>query len=118
MSDEILKECSSDCGCMAEIGTIIHENDTVYDFKLEGNKEKVLETFAKYEETINATCKNLSATGMSIELKDGSLKINDSIQVILNDNQEAVPALNATAKVVRIINEDLKQYGIAFIASE
>ena len=43
MSDEILKECSSDCGCMAEIGTIIHENDTVYDFKLEGNKEKVLE---------------------------------------------------------------------------
>ena len=70
------------------------------------------------EETINATCKNLSATGMSIELKDGSLKINDSIQVILNDNQEAVPALNATAKVVRIINEDLKQYGIAFIASE
>ena len=54
MSDEILKDCSSDCGCMAEIGTIIHENDTVYDFKLEGNKEKVLETFAKYEEAAKA----------------------------------------------------------------
>ncbi len=39
--DKILKDCGCECGCSVEIGTVITDKDTVYDFNLTGTKEEV-----------------------------------------------------------------------------
>ncbi len=65
--------------------------------------------------TISADCLNISATGMCISLSSGKLSIGQMIHVHLEDNDEGVPALNAQAKVVRIIDPKLGQYGIQFL---
>jgi uncharacterized protein YfcZ (UPF0381/DUF406 family) len=48
MSNDILKECSEQCGCTAEIGTVIGENDTEYTFELKGAKDDVEALYQKY----------------------------------------------------------------------
>lgn len=45
---ELFKECGTDCGCTAEIGTVIHENDKVYEFTLEGIRDEVIAKFDNY----------------------------------------------------------------------
>lgn len=60
MADEIFKECCTDCGCTAEIGTVIHEDDTVYEFELKGSKEDVLATFEKYQEAAKKADSNVA----------------------------------------------------------
>lgn len=48
--DEVFKEACSDCGCTAEVGTIIGENDVTYECELNGTKEEVIQTFTEYEQ--------------------------------------------------------------------
>ncbi len=47
-------------------------------------------------------CKDLSATGMLIELAEESFDAGDSIMLSLGTGDNRVPPLNAEAKVLRI----------------
>jgi hypothetical protein len=57
--------------------------------------------------TINGTelhgiCKDLSSTGMSIQLMEESLKAGDEIEVLLDTEDSRFPPLNAEAVVLRL----------------
>lgn len=66
---------------------------------------------------ITAECLNISATGMSIYLKTGTLNIGDNIQVKFEDPGEDLPMLDAKAKVVRVIDAKTNKYGIQFLSN-
>ncbi|MBP3748795.1 MAG: PilZ domain-containing protein [Ruminobacter sp.] len=87
-----------------------------------GNKER--RTFIRVELPIecrvirqdavyDAKCLDLSATGMSLILKNGSLEVGDAIQVI-SDDEDDMPHIDAQAKVVRVIDQRSCKYGIKF----
>lgn len=66
---------------------------------------------------MEAECLNISATGMSLNLENGSLSIDDIIEIKLDDSDEDLPPLDAKAKVIRIIDAKTKKYGIQFLTS-
>ena len=89
---------------------------------MSGNKER--RTFIRVELPIecrvilkgsvyDAKCLDLSATGMSLLLKNGSLAVGDSIQVI-SDDADDMPHIDAQAKVVRVIDPRPCKYGTKF----
>lgn len=51
--------------------------------------------------TLQAVCKDISATGMSFELDESSIEIGTSIKVYIASTSSQIPSLSATAKVVR-----------------
>ena len=54
--DQVLKDCSTACGCTADIGTVISPEDYFYDFSLSGTKEEVEVTYSKYVEEAKKVC--------------------------------------------------------------
>lgn len=69
------------------------------------------------EQKLEAECINISATGMSIRLKEQILEVNDKVTVIIDDNSSNIPALNTEAIVVRVIDSQARQYGLQFTNS-
>ena len=69
------------------------------------------------QKKIQAECINISATGMSVRLKNEVLAVNDKVTVILDDDSSDVPSLNTEAVVVRIIDAQARQYGLQFANS-
>ncbi len=61
---------------------------------------------------LQGICKDLSSTGMSIQLTDLCLKAGDEVEVQLGTDDLRFPPLNALAKVLRISEE-----GDVFIAA-
>ncbi|WP_019613956.1 PilZ domain-containing protein [Psychromonas ossibalaenae] len=61
---------------------------------------------------LQGVCKDLSSTGMSIQLTDLSLRAGDEIEVQLGTDDLRFPPLNAQAKVLRI-----NEQGDVFIAA-
>lgn len=51
-------------------------------------------------------CKDLSSTGMSIQLTEKSLKAGDQIEVLLDTDDSRFPPLNAQAVVLRLLEQD------------
>lgn len=55
----------------------------------------------KGDTELQGVCKDLSSTGMSIELTQSQLKEGDQIQVMLATQDSRFPPLNADATVLR-----------------
>jgi len=51
---------------------------------------------------LQGTCKNLSSSGMSIQLIEANLNPSDQIQVLLTIQDHYLPPLNIEAKVMRV----------------
>jgi hypothetical protein len=60
----------------------------------------------KGESELQGICKDLSSTGMSIQLTDKSLKAGDQIEVLLDTDHPSFPPLNAQAVVLRLLEQD------------
>ncbi|MBF7072934.1 PilZ domain-containing protein [Glaciecola sp. MH2013] len=48
-----------------------------------------------------AICKDISATGMSLEIEEASMEIGTLLEVAIESNNDQIPSLNAKAKVLR-----------------
>jgi c-di-GMP-binding flagellar brake protein YcgR len=65
---------------------------------------------------IDGVCRDLSATGMSIEL-DEPLEVNTELKVKVGSTNNGVPSLDAIAKVIRCTSLETDEYliGLEFI---
>ncbi len=52
-------------------------------------------------QSMNAVCRDISATGMSIELEASDIEIGALLEITIESNNEQIPSLVAKAKVVR-----------------
>lgn len=50
---------------------------------------------------MQAVCRDISATGMSIELEQKEIVLGSMLEVVIESNNEQIPSLVAKAKVVR-----------------
>ena len=50
---------------------------------------------------ISAVCRDISATGMSLELESPSVEVGGLMEITIETNGEQIPSLVAKAKVVR-----------------
>jgi hypothetical protein len=57
------------------------------------------------QRTIQAICKDISATGMSLEIEQAAMEIGTLLDVSIESNNDQIPSLNATAKVLRCTSE-------------
>jgi c-di-GMP-binding flagellar brake protein YcgR len=55
--------------------------------------------------TIQAICKDISATGMSLEVSEASIELGTQVEVSIESTSSQIPSLSAKAKVVRCIPE-------------
>ncbi|WP_026375046.1 PilZ domain-containing protein [Aestuariibacter salexigens] len=53
--------------------------------------------------TLQAVCKDISATGMSFEIEESSIEMGTQVQVCIESTSSQIPSLSATAKVVRCV---------------
>lgn len=106
--------------------SIITTRNLTRGFKMENNRER--RTFIRVELPVDCTittdttkltaeCLDISATGMSVFLKAGTLKLGELIKVKFENPGDDLPMLDAKAKVVRIIDEKAKKYGIQFMTN-
>ncbi|MFC3121646.1 PilZ domain-containing protein [Agaribacter flavus] len=51
--------------------------------------------------SLSAVCRDISATGMSLELDLPSIELGASVAVTIESNSDQIPTLEAKAKVVR-----------------
>ena len=63
---------------------------------------------------LQGTCKDLSSTGMSIQLIKADLNPGDQIQVLLDTHDSRFPPLDVEAEVLRAQEQD----GIYIVATE
>ncbi len=55
--------------------------------------------------TISAICKDISATGMSLEIEHASMEVGTLLDVSIESNSDQIPSLSAKAKVLRCTAE-------------
>lgn len=55
--------------------------------------------------TMQAVCKDISATGMSLEVDEPSIEIGTQVTVSIDSNSSQIPSLAAVASVVRCVPE-------------
>ena len=63
---------------------------------------------------LQGTCKDLSSTGMSIQLIEANLNPGDQIQVRLDTRDSRFPPLDVEAKVLRVRDQN----GVYIVATE
>ena len=51
--------------------------------------------------TLQAICKDISATGMSFEVEEQTVELGTRIEVSIESTSSQIPSLSASAKVVR-----------------
>jgi hypothetical protein len=67
------------------------------------------------ERNITAICRDLSASGMSLDVPESYFSLNDSVSIFLPTGDSRVPPLQAEAKVTRIDNSgEHFQIGVEF----
>ena len=57
------------------------------------------------QRTMQAICKDISATGMSLEIEQPSIEIGTLLDVSIESNSDQIPSLSAKAKVIRCTAE-------------
>ena len=50
-------------------------------------------------------CKDISATGMSLEVDEPSIEVGTQVSVSIDSTSSQIPSLSAVAKVVRCVPE-------------
>ena len=63
---------------------------------------------------LQGICKDLSSTGMSIQLIDGTLKADDQIEILVDTHNSSFSPLNAEAIILRIQEDN----GVQIVAVE
>ena len=66
------------------------------------------------DSVLQGTCKDLSSTGMSIQLIEANLNPDDQIQVLLDTQDYRFCPLDVEAKVLRVREQD----GVYIVATE
>lgn len=56
------------------------------------------------EQNITAICRDLSASGMSLDVPDSYFSLDDNVNIFLPTGDTRVPPLQAEAKVTRVEN--------------
>ncbi|QJR79473.1 PilZ domain-containing protein [Alteromonas pelagimontana] len=51
--------------------------------------------------TLHSVCKDISATGMSLEVEEPSIELGTQVKVSIDSNSSQIPSLSALATVVR-----------------
>ena len=51
--------------------------------------------------SLQAVCKDMSATGMSVEIEESSIEIGTLVNVYIESTNSQIPSLTADTKVVR-----------------
>jgi len=55
--------------------------------------------------SMQAICKDISATGMSLEIEQANVELGTLLEISIESNNDQIPSLNAKAKVVRCAAE-------------
>ena len=55
--------------------------------------------------SLQAVCKDISATGMSLEVDEPSIEIGTEVSISIDSTSSQIPSLSAVAKVVRCVAE-------------
>ncbi len=55
--------------------------------------------------TLQAVCKDISATGMSLEVAEPSVELGTRVNVSIDSTSSQIPSLSAVATVVRCVPE-------------
>jgi len=63
---------------------------------------------------LQGTCKDLSSTGMLVELNEAYLNPEDIVQIVLSTHDSRFPPLDVEARIVRVSEED----GMFIVATE
>jgi len=67
------------------------------------------------EKNVTAICRDLSASGMSLDVPESYFSLNDSVSIFLPTGDSRVPPLQAEAKVTRVDSDgDIYQIGVEF----
>ena len=67
------------------------------------------------EKNVTAICRDLSASGMSLDVPESYFSLNDSVSIFLPTGDARVPPLQAEAKVTRVDSDgDVYQIGVEF----
>jgi len=67
------------------------------------------------EKNVTAICRDLSASGMSLDVPESYFSLNDSVSIFLPTGDSRVPPLQAEAKVTRVDSDgDVYQIGVEF----
>ncbi|MDT0594198.1 PilZ domain-containing protein [Glaciecola petra] len=67
---------------------------------------------------LTAICKDISATGMSLEMESEAIEIGALLQITVDSNNDQIPSLVAKAKVVRCEEQDSDTYLVGVEISE
>ena len=67
---------------------------------------------------LTAVCRDISATGMSIEMESTAFAVGTNLQITVDSNNDQIPSLVATAKVVRCEKQENDVYYIGVEISE
>ena len=68
--------------------------------------------------TLQAVCKDISATGMSLEVDEPSVELGTNVKVSIDSTSSQIPSLSATATVVRCVEESANSCIIGVEISE
>ena len=68
--------------------------------------------------SMSAVCKDISATGMSVEMGEVLLELGTLLEISIESNSDQIPSLNAKAKVVRCDSIDDGAYLVGVEISE
>jgi c-di-GMP-binding flagellar brake protein YcgR len=63
---------------------------------------------------LQGTCKDLSSTGMLVELNEAFLNPDDIVQIVLSTHDSRFAPLDVEARIVRVNEED----GVFIVATE
>ncbi|MGS2720087.1 PilZ domain-containing protein [Paraglaciecola aestuariivivens] len=67
--------------------------------------------------TLQAVCKDISATGMSFEIEESSLELGTLVNVYIESTNSQIPSLTADTKVVRCetLDDNTSTVGVEII---
>ncbi len=88
---------------------MLHEDKRRF-FRMMVNAEaRVMVLEEGNSQAFDAVCRDLSATGMSLEMEE-PLEVNTLVKVSLASANQAVPPLDAVAKVIRCTAQETQGY--------
>ena len=96
---------------------MLTKGDSRHYFRMMVNAEvKIMINDPEAGRVIDGICRDLSASGMSVDVEE-PLEMGTLMRVHLDSANASVPPLDASAKVMRCIqeNEESYQLGLAFI---
>lgn len=67
---------------------------------------------------LSAICRDISATGMSLEIESSAIEIGAPLEITIDSNNDQIPSLVAKAKVIRCDQQSESQVLVGVEISE